>query len=270
MSADERSAETAADEEGRQYHIALAPGEVAPFILTCGDPARAQRIAQHHFDHVDVRRQNREFLTFTGTCRGGPMSVIATGIGCDNTEIATIELARIVRSPTFVRVGSCGAVQPHLALEDLVISTGSVRLENTSTWFVHEGFPAVAHWEVVTALVEAAARKVPAERGVHVGLTATGSGFYGAQGRRDPMFPPRFPDVVADLARMNVLNLEMETSTLFTLCAMKGYRAGAVCTIFAERAADSAGRFIAPDRKAPAEDLAIEVAVDALVRLRDA
>ena len=251
------SAERVQDAEGRQYHIGLAPGEVEPLIMTCGDPARAERIAKR-FDRVRVERRNREYVTFTGAYKGMPLSVMATGIGCDNTEIATIELAQIVENPTFLRVGTCGGLQDDMDLEDLVISTSSCRLENTSTFFVHEGFPAVAHYEVVGALV-ASARKLGKTH--HVGITATGSGFYGAQGREGLGFPPRDPDLPDKLARMGVKNLEMETSTLFTLCAMRGFRAGAVCTVFANRPQN---RFIAKDRKVPAEDSAIETALLAL------
>ena len=248
------SAQRVQDADGRQYHIGVAPGELAPFIMTCGDPARAARAAKR-FDRVDHEIRNREYVTFTGEYRGIPISVMATGIGCDNTEIATIEACQIVERPTFVRVGTCGALQSEMKLEDLVISTGSCRLENTSTWFVHEGFPAVAHYEVVTALIEAARREA---RDHHVGITATGSGFYGAQGRTGSGFEPRYPDLPDQLARMGVKNFEMETSTLFTLCAMRDLRAGAVCTVFANRPDDV---FIDKVRKIPAEDSAIETAL---------
>jgi uridine phosphorylase len=244
------SAERVEDVKGRQYHVGLAPGEVAPFILTCGDPARAERIAGR-FDKVEVERRNREFVTFTGVYRGFPLTVIATGIGCDNTEIATVELCRLQEKPTFIRVGTCGALQPDIALGDLIVSTGAVRLENTSTWFVHEGFPAVAHHEVVVAL-ERAARQLGAPH--HVGITATASGFYGAQGRTGSGFEPRFPSLPEQLAAMGVKNLEMECSTLFTLCAMRSLRAGAVCTAFANRPKNV---FIHPDKKQPAEDRAV-------------
>ena len=97
--------------------------------------------------------------------------------------------------------------------------------------------------------------------------TATASGFYGAQGREGLGFPPRWPDLPDQLAAMGVKNLEMETSTLFTLTAMRGYRAGAVCTVFANRPAD---RFIDSDAKIPAEDRAIGVALEAFHALANA
>ena len=95
MSGDYESAERIQDSEGRQYHIGLAPGEVEQRILTCGDPARAKRISER-FDTVRISRIQREFTTFTGTFEGVPVTVMATGIGCDNTEIAVIELCQIV------------------------------------------------------------------------------------------------------------------------------------------------------------------------------
>ena len=254
------SAERVQDTEGRQYHIGLAPGEVAPWILTCGDPARADRVAKR-FDSVRLTKRNREYVTHTGVWNGHPLTVMATGIGCDNTEIAVVELCQIVDDPTFIRVGTCGALQVGMEIEDVVVSTGAVRLENTSTYFVHEGFPALAHHRVVAALEDAA---VASGAPHHVGITACAPGFYGAQGRRGSGFEPRFPDLPEQLARMGVKNLEMETSTLFTLAAMKGLRAGAVCTVFANRPEN---RFIDPDRKIPAEDRAIDVALAAFERL---
>jgi uridine phosphorylase len=260
-SRDYESAERIQDAEGRQYHIGLAPGEVEPFILTVGDPARAERIAEKFDEPPRLRRSNREYLTFTGVCRGMPMSVMATGMGADNTEIAIVELAQIVENPTFIRVGTCGALQAEIGLGDLIISTGSVRLENTTSYFVHEGFPAIAHHEVITALIAAAEES---ERDFHTGITATAPGFYGAQGRGGNGFEPRFPDLPDQLAKMNVKNLEMETSALFTLAAMRGFRAGAVCAAIANRPRNA---FIDKAGKVPAEDAAVEVALEAFRRL---
>ncbi|MBI4617665.1 MAG: nucleoside phosphorylase [Planctomycetes bacterium] len=255
------SAEVVKDPEGRQYHIGLAPGEVAPYVLLCGDPARADRVARR-FEGVRVERRNREYVTYTGTWDGGELTVMATGIGCDNTEIAVIELAQCADRPTLLRIGTCGGLAPATQVGDLAISTGGVRLENTSTWFVREGHAAVAHHEVVLALIEAASRG-----GVrfHVGLTASASGFYGAQGREVPGFPPRFKDIDEELARTGVVNLEMECSTLFTLAGLGGMRSGAVCVVYANRRAN---QFIHPDRKLEAEAAAIETGLEAIRVLR--
>ncbi|MEK7483507.1 MAG: nucleoside phosphorylase, partial [Planctomycetota bacterium] len=227
------SAEVVKTEEGRQYHIGLTAQEIASSILLCGDPARAERVSQL-FDSVSHRMANREYLTFTGKYQGLPISVMATGIGCDNTEIAMVELSQITENPVLIRIGSSGALAPEIELGDLVISTGAVRLENTSLSYVMEGYPAIAHYEVLMALIQASE-----ELGgrYHVGLTATASGFYGAQARTVPGFPPpREPKLLEHLEQVGVKNLEMETSTLFTLAQLKkGMRAGCVCAIYANR-----------------------------------
>ena len=216
----------------RQYHIDCGPGDVAPRILLCGDPDRAEKVASH-FSAIRRERRNREFVTITGTFKGRPLSVMGTGIGPDNTEIAVVELAQIVKDPVLVRIGSCGAIRRGMRLGEIVITTGAVRLENTSTYFVPEGYPAVAHHEVVAALVETA-RALGLRH--HVGLTASAPGFYGAQSRSAPGFEPRYPDLPAQLARLNVLNFEMEASALLTLAAMRGFRAGVACAVYAQRA----------------------------------
>ena len=86
------------------------------------------------------------------------MSVVSTGIGTDNVEIVVAEILAITERPTFIRVGSCGALQPEIGLGDLIITTGAVRLESTTSYFVHDGYPAVADYEAVVALIEAAER----------------------------------------------------------------------------------------------------------------
>jgi len=222
--------------QGRQYHIGLARGELAETVLLCGDPARAERVAGL-FDRVRLSRTHREFLTHTGSWKGVPLSVMSTGIGADNTEIAVIECSRIASSPTFIRIGSCGALQKNIRMGELIISSGAVRLENTSTFFVHEGYPAMAHYEVLMALV-AAAESVKAP--YQVGLTATAPGFYGAQCRQVEGFPLRDPGLIDSLARQGVLNYEMETSALFSLACLGGFRAGSVCAVYAQR---PAGKF---------------------------
>ena len=250
------------DKDGRQYHIGVAPGELAARIIMVGDPARADLISGL-FDSVRVTRRNREYVTHTGTWEGLEVSVMATGIGCDNTEIALMELLRCERNPVLIRVGSCGGLQPEIDPGDLVISTGSLRLEGTSSGFVHDAYPAIAHHEVVLALVSAARETaVP----MHLGLTATAAGFYGWQGRSDSIVPSIKEDLPDELRRQGVLNFEMEASTLFVLAQLAKVRAGAVCAVFANRPEN---RFIEPDAKQEAELRAIHTGLNALKILDD-
>ncbi|MEZ6189283.1 MAG: nucleoside phosphorylase [Planctomycetota bacterium] len=257
-----KSAQQVQDEEGFQYHVGVKPGDVAQRIMLVGDPARADKVASR-FDSIRVRRQNREYVTITGPYLGHEVTVTATGIGTDNTEIAVIELSQCVEDATFLRVGSCGALQPGIELGDLVVSTGALRLEATSTYYVPEGYPAAAHHEVVLALLEAA--KGVEDRRVHAGITATACGFYGPQGRKIPGFPPRYPDMPETLAGYGVKNLEMEASLLFTLCSLRGLRVGAVCAVYANRGADT---FVDTSVKDRAEAACIDAGLAAFEVLR--
>src|SRR4030042_388783 len=88
--------------QGRFYHLDCGPGDLAPYIFTCGDPARAGKIARH-FDRVEIKRKNREFVTYTGTYKKIPVSVMATGIGAASSAIAVVEAAPCL-SPAALKV----------------------------------------------------------------------------------------------------------------------------------------------------------------------
>lgn len=246
----------------RQYHIDLGPGELAEYILLPGDPDRTSRIGAR-LDSVELTREHREFNSITGIYRGERVSIVSTGIGTDNVEIVIAEILAITERPTFIRVGSCGALQPEMALGDLVISTGAVRLESTTSYFVHDGYPAVADYEAVAALVEAAARLGHRH---HVGVTATAPGFFGAQGRPIPQLPIRYPDLAEDMARQRVMNFEMEASAVLVLAGLAGSRAGVVCAVYAQRLT---GDFVTGDAKTAAEAACLETGLEGLLILAE-
>ena len=235
----------------RQYHIALERGELAEYVLLVGDPGRVAKVATH-FDEVTLERSNREITTATGVYRGMPLSVMSTGMGSDNVEIVLAEVIEIVDHPTFIRIGSSGALMPEIALGDLVISIGAVRLENTTDFYVHPGYPAIAHRSVVWAL-EAACRQLGFSH--HVGLTATASGFYAPQGRAMRTLPVRYPELAEELRRAGVANLEMESSALFVLAGLAGLRSGTICAAYAQRVD---GTFLEGADKEAAEARCIE------------
>jgi uridine phosphorylase len=246
----------------RQYHIDLGPGELAEYLLLPGDPDRTARIGQL-LDDVELERRHREFATVTGTYRGQRVSIVSTGIGTDNVEIVIAEILAITERPTFIRVGSCGALQPEMSLGDLAISTGAVRLETTTNWFVHDGYPAVADYEAVVALIEAAERL---GKRYHVGLTATAPGFFGAQGRPIPQLPIRYPELAEDMARQRVMNFEMEASALLVLAGLARCRAGVVCAVYAQR---TTGDFVTGAAKDAAEAACVETGLEGLRILAD-
>jgi uridine phosphorylase len=216
----------------RQYHIALERGELAEYVLLVGDPGRVAKVSRH-FDAIELERSNREITTATGSYRGMRVSAMSTGMGTDNVEIVLAEVMEITDKPAFIRIGSSGALQPEIALGDLVVSIGAVRLENTTDFYVRPGYPAIAHRDVVSALERACLQLGYAH---HLGLTATASGFYAPQGRQMRTLPVRYPQLAEELRREGVANLEMESSALFVLTALSGLRAGTVCAAYAQRA----------------------------------
>lgn len=220
---------------GKQYHIACGPGDVAPSVLIPGDPARVGKIASL-WDSAREVANHREYHTMTGRYQGIPITCTSSGIGGPSLAIAVDELCRI-GAHTFIRVGSTGGIQKGQNIGDLVISTGAVRLEGTSKDFVIPEYPAIASYEVVMALIEAAEElKVR----YHVGITASTDTFYTGQSR--PAYQNYLPSfkesLYRDLQNARVQNFEMEAATLFTMASIFGKRAGAVCCIVANRVTD--------------------------------
>jgi uridine phosphorylase len=195
--------------------------------------------------------------------KGRRTSVVSTGIGADNIEIVVAEILAITDNPTFVRIGSCGVLRDDIDLGDLVISTGAVRLETTTNWFVHEGYPAVADYRAVAALAEAANRL---GHKAHLGITATAPGFFGAQGRPIPQLPIRFPGIADEMTRQGVVNFEMEASALLVLAGLAGCKAGVVCTAYAQRVS---GEFVQGDQRDRAEAACIDTGLEALSLLAE-
>jgi uridine phosphorylase len=215
-----------------QYHLAVGPDDVADTVLLPGDPERIEKITDQ-WDESELVAEHREFRTATGEYDGVPISTTSTGIGSPSAAIAVEELAR-VGCETFLRVGSCGALQPEMDVGDLVITSGAVRQEGTSDEYVREDFPATADDRVVAALVAAAEQL---DHDYHVGVTASTDSFYAGQGR--PGFEgfeaAGSEELVEELKRAGVLNFEMEASAILSLATLYGLRAGAVCTVYANR-----------------------------------
>jgi uridine phosphorylase len=218
-----------------QYHLNCKRGDLAQYLLVSGDPERVPKIAKH-WNKVKEVSAHREFRAFTGTYKGTKLSAISSGIGPAATSIVVNEAANIGVN-TFIRVGSCGALQKNIECGDLIISSAAVRLDGTSNWYVMPEYPAVADYEVLLALVEAAE-----SLGVryHVGITATASDFYAGQARTafKDIHNPQYDNLISTLQKANVLNFEMETATLYVLCSLFGLKAGAVCAVYANRVTD--------------------------------
>jgi uridine phosphorylase len=215
-----------------QYHIEVSPEDVASSVLLPGNPERVGKITGF-WDESEEKGHHREYRTLTGRYDEVPISVTSTGIGGPSAAIAVEELAR-VGADTFIRVGSCGAIQEEMAVGDLVITTGAVRQEGTSDEYVREDYPASADYEVVCALVAAAERL---GYDYHTGITMSADSFYAGQGR--PGFEgfeaAGSDDLVEDLREANVKNIEMEAGAILTIANVYGLRAGAICSVYANR-----------------------------------
>ena len=241
--------------EETQYHLAVGPDDVADAVLLPGDPGRVETVTALWDDHETVA-EHREYRTATGRYDDVPISVTSTGIGSPSAAIAVEELAR-VGVDTFLRVGSCGAIQPEMAVGDLVITSGAVRQEGTSAEYVREDYPAAADYEVVSALV-AAAERLGYDH--HVGVTMSADSFYAGQGRPGlgGFRAAGTETLVEDLREANVKNIEMEASAILTLANVYGLRAGAVCTVYANRVT---GEFRTEGETRAAETASLAVAL---------
>ena len=222
--------EDPSDEE--QYHLEVRQGDIDGPVLLPGDPDRVDIIADR-WEHVRELANHREYRTLAGEYADEPIAVTSTGIGSPSAAIAVEELAR-TGVDTLLRVGSCGAIQPDVAVGDLVITTGAVRQEGTSKEYVREDYPAAAHEEVVTALVTAAERL---GHEYHLGVTCSTDSFYAGQSRPGlgGFRASGANERIEELREAGVLNFEMEASAVLTLAGIYGLRAGAVCTVYANR-----------------------------------
>ena len=238
-----------------QYHLEVGPGDVADAVLLPGDPERVDTVTALWDDHEAVA-SHREYYTATGSYDDTPISVTSTGIGSPSATIAVEELAR-VGVDTMIRVGSCGAIQPAVDVGDLVITTGAVRQEGTSDEYVRGDYPATADGEVVSALVAAAERL---GHTYHTGITMSADSFYAGQGRPGfEGFEAAGSDaLVAELQAANVTNVEMEASAILTVASVYGLRAGAVCSVYANR---TTGEFRTEGESRAAETASLAVAL---------
>ncbi len=220
---------------GLQYHTRLKPGDIPPYVLVPGDPKRVAKIAAL-WDKRDFVADYRQYVTYKGEYKGAKLAAVSSGIGSPGLAIAFDELLR-VGVHTMIRVGTCGSLQPEMHIGDLVITTGAVRLDGASKDYVIPEYPAVAHYQVVEALIEAAKiHKVKA----HVGITASTDTFSVGQGRPgfNDYLPSHKANVFTDMQKAGVKNFEMEAGCLLTLANLFNVRAGAICVVVADRVRD--------------------------------
>lgn len=240
---------------GKQYHVGIAPGEVGTVALLPGDPFRVPLIAEFLTDARLVAHQ-REHMTMVGHYKDKLITATSTGMGCPSTAIAVEELARCGVT-SFLRVGSSAGLQPGIEPGDLLVSHGSLRNDGTSDAYAPRGYPAVPDLRLAVEL-ELVARELASERGfaVHGGINATDDAFYAET-----------PEFIAELSRLGLLNVEMESSAMYVVARQRGLRAAMICACSSNLVA---GASLYDEKNARLADgwrHSIEVALETAVRL---
>jgi DeoD family purine-nucleoside phosphorylase len=198
-------------------HVRAEPGDFAESILLPGDPRRAKYIAENFFEDAKLVTEERGMLGYTGTYKGDPVSVQATGMGCPSAAIVTEELIQL-GAKYLLRIGTCGGYSRELRLGDLVIATAATPNDGTVA-SITRGYPyaPAAHFDVVHAAHHAAES---AGRRTFVGPIVSSDLFY------DPEEEP-----ARVWGELGVLAVEMEAAAIFTLAARRGVRAGCLLTV---------------------------------------
>ena len=201
----------------KQYHIALSPGEIGDYVLLPGDPARSDIVA-NYLDDAKLMANNREHRTFTGYYKGIKVSVTSTGMGCPSAAIAAEELINI-GAKALIRIGSSAAIDPSIRIGALMISKAAMKNEGTSRFYVPDSFPAVPDMELTWQLIQTA-REMCKHTGeaVYVGINSSDDAFYGET-----------PEFLDQLRKYKIMNIEMESSALYTIGHLRGVRTACIC-----------------------------------------
>ena len=203
----------------RQYHIHLSPGDVGKYVLLPGDPARSDRVAAY-LDDAKLMAKNREHRTYTGYYKGVKISVTSTGMGCPSATIAAEELMNI-GAECLIRIGSSAALQEGIHIGDLIISTGSMKNEGTSRFYVPDCFPSVPDFDLTRTLIDTARDMSP---------NLSGNGMYGINAS-DDAFYGETEEWIQHLSKLGCLNVEMESSALYTVCHRRKCRGAMICAV---------------------------------------
>lgn len=250
---------------GAVYHLNLLPEELAPTIITVGDPNRVQQVSKH-FDLIEVKQQHREFISHTGFIGKKRITVISTGIGTDNIDIVLNELDALInidfdlrtvkpqlQSLNIIRVGTCGSLQEDIPVDSFIASTHALGIDNLLNYYVHDNNEEeknilqhfINHTQVTEKFSQpyiAAASAALLKNfvsGFHHGITVTCPGFYGPQGRvlRLGLTFPNLIDTFTQFQYGNyhIINFEMETSAIYGLGKLLGHHCLSLNTVVANR-----------------------------------
>lgn len=259
------------NEDGSVFHLHLKPEQLASKVILVGDPGRVALVASH-FDLIECDITSREFHTITGIYKGKRVTVLSTGIGCDNIDIVVNELDALAnidfdsrtQKPEFrqlemVRIGTCGGLQPDTPVGTYVCSRKSIGFDGLLNYYAgrnevcdlsfEEAFTRHMHWNpqkgapyVIDNDAELLSR---INQGDMVdGVTISAGGFFGPQGRklRIPLEDPEQNEKIMafEYAGHRITNFEMEGSAIAGLSRLLGHKAMTVCMVIANRRAKEA------------------------------
>lgn len=252
------------NDRGAIYHLNLRPEELAPNVITVGDPDRVKEVSKY-FDKIEVRQQHREFVTHTGTLGGKSISVVSTGIGPDNIDIVFNELdalanidfaTRTIRpqlsSLNIIRIGTCGSLQEEIPVDSAIATTYALGVDNLLNFYIQENNTEelelvqqfIHHTQIdrnSNPYINAAGSALLKNfvEGFHHGITVTCPGFYGPQGRvlRLGLRYPGFVDSLTTFSYGNhkIANFEMETSAIYGLGRLLGHQCLSISAVVANR-----------------------------------
>ena len=239
-----------------QYHIHLSEEHAAKYAIIPGDPGRVEKIAAY-LDNAKQVGYNREYNSYLGYLDGERVLVVSTGIGGPSCAICVEELAKI-GVDTFIRVGTCGGMQPEIEPGDVIIATGAIRQDGTSREYLPIEFPAVADFKVTSALYNAAETLGLTN---HIGVVQAKDSFYG---QHSPESMPISSELLAKWEawkRGGCLASEMEGAALFIVSAARKLRSGAVFhCVWNQEAAKTA----MPKERKEDTSAAIKTAIEAI------
>ncbi|MBM2323121.1 MULTISPECIES: purine-nucleoside phosphorylase [Marivita] len=199
-------------------HIGAQKGEIAETVLMPGDPYRAKWAAETFLTDVRLVNEVRGMLGFTGTWNGHPVTIQGSGMGMPSLSIYANELIRDYGAKTLIRIGSCGGMQPHVGIRDVIIAMTASTLSTPSRGIFKElNFAPCADWSLLRAAVAAAEAKGTK---THVGGIYSSDVFYDER-----------PDLNEQMTRHGILGVEMEAAELYNLAARHSVRALAVLTV---------------------------------------
>ena len=260
------SSELIINEDGSIFHLHVRPEQLADRVILVGDPGRVQTVAAH-FDRLECDIQSREFHTMTGWYQGKRISVVSTGIGCDNIDIVMTELDALanidfatrtikdeLRSLTVVRIGTCGGLQPFTPTGCFIASAKSIGFDGLLNYYdgrnevcdleLEEAFKQHMDWSPLKAAPYVAVADPElvdqiAKDDMVRGITIACGGFYGPQGRQLRLRiqdPEQNKKVEAfQYGDLHICNFEMESSAVAGMASLFGHRAMTCCMVIANR-----------------------------------